>query len=178
MAPHSSTLVWRISGMEPGGLPSMGSHWVVHDWHDLAAAAAEYLDNSMCVQSPSHVQFLATSWNVLTRFPCSSLSSAVCSSSCLLTRWCHPTILSSATLFFSCPQSFPASGFFPVSWIFASGGQSIAASASAASVLPMNIQGWFPLRLTGLISVANSHWICKCMAMKLAILQIYGERQS
>ena len=65
--------------------------------------------------------------------------------------------------------------FFPVSWLFASGGQSIAASASA-SVLPMNIQ--FPLRLTGLISVANSHLIYKCLAMKLAILQIYGKRQS
>ena len=64
---------------------------------------------------------------------------------------CHPTILSSVR-FSSCPQSFPASGSFPVSRPFTSGGQSIGASASA-SVLPMNIQGWFPLGLTGLISL-------------------------
>ena len=66
-------------------------------------------------------------------------------------QWCHPTISSSVTLFSSCPQSFPASGSFPMSWLFASSGQSIEASASAA-VLPMNIQGWFPWGWTGLIS--------------------------
>ena len=77
------------------------------------------------------------------RLPCPSLSPRVCSNSCLLSWWCHPTISSSITAF-SCPQCFPASGSFPVSRLFASGGQSIRASASA-SVLPMNIQGWFPL---------------------------------
>ena len=66
---------------------------------------------------------------------------------------CHPTILSSVIPF--CPQSFPASGSFPVSWLLASGGQSIGASASR-SVLPMNIQGWFPLGLIGLISLLSS----------------------
>ena len=71
--------------------------------------------------------------------------------SCPLSCWCHPTI-SSFVVPFSCPQSFPAAGSFPTSWLFASGGQSIGASASA-SVLPMNIQGWFPLGLTGLISL-------------------------
>ena len=70
---------------------------------------------------------------------------------CLLSWWCHPTISSSVNPFSSCPQSFPASGSFPMSWFFASGGQSIGASASA-SVLPMKIQGWFPLGLIGLIS--------------------------
>ena len=83
--------------------------------------------------------------------PCSSPSPGACSNSCPLSRWCHPTISSSVIPFFSCPQSFPASGSFPRSWLFASGGQSIGASASV-SVLPKNIQGWFPLGLTGLIS--------------------------
>ena len=87
-----------------------------------------------------------------TRLPCPSLSLGVCSNSCPLSWWCQPTISSSVTSFTSCPQSFPTSGSFPVSWLFTSGGQSIGASASAsASVLPMNIQGWFPLGLTGLI---------------------------
>ena len=69
-------------------------------------------------------------------------------------KWSHPTISSSVTLFSSCPQSFPASGSFPVSRLFTSGGLSIGVSA-AASVFPMNIQGWFPLRLTGLISLQS-----------------------
>ena len=64
--------------------------------------------------------------------------------------WCHPTISFSVTPFSSCPQSFPALGSFPVSQLFESGGQSIEASAS---VLPVNIQGWSPLGLTGLISL-------------------------
>ena len=68
-----------------------------------------------------------------------------------LSQWCHPTISSSVVLFSSCPQSFPASGSLPVSQFFTSGGQSIGASASI-SVLPVTIQGWFPLGLTGLIS--------------------------
>ena len=88
-----------------------------------------------------------------TRFPCPPPSPRVCSSSCALSRWCYLTISSSATLFF-CLQSFPASGSFPVSWFFTSGGQSIGASP-LASVLPMNIQDWFPLGLTGLISLQS-----------------------
>ena len=66
--------------------------------------------------------------------------------------WCHPTVSSSVVPFSSCPQSFPKSGSFPMSQPFASGGQSIGASAS---VLPMNIQSWFPLRLTGWISLQS-----------------------
>ena len=85
------------------------------------------------------------------RLPCPSLPPRVCSSSCPLSQWCHPTTSSSVTPF-SYPQSFPASGCFPMSWLFASGGQSIGASVSV-SVLPMNIQDWFPLGLTGLISL-------------------------
>ena len=71
-----------------------------------------------------------------------SLSPRVCSNSCPLSWWCHPTISSSVSPFSSCPQSFPASGSFPMSWLFASGGQSIEASAA---VLQMIIQVWFPL---------------------------------
>ena len=84
-----------------------------------------------------------------TRLLCPPLSPRVCSNSCLLSWWCHPTISSSVTPF-SWPQSFPASGSFPMSRLFTSSGQSIGASASA-SVLPINIQGWFPLGLTGWI---------------------------
>ena len=87
-----------------------------------------------------------------TRLPFSSLSPRVCSNSCPLSQWCHPITSSSVALFSSCPQSFSASGSFPMSWLFASGGQSTGASASA-SVFPMNIQGWFSLGLTGLISL-------------------------
>ena len=89
-----------------------------------------------------------------TSLPCPSLSPRVCSNSYPLSWWCHPTILSSVVPFTSCLQPFPASGPFLMSQLFPSGGQSIAASASA-SVLPMNIQGWFPLVLTGLISLLS-----------------------
>ena len=75
-------------------------------------------------------------------------------SSCPLNWWWHPTISSSASLSYSCLQSFPASGSFPVSQLFSSGDQSIGALASA-SVLPMSIQGWFPSVLTGLISLLS-----------------------
>ena len=76
--------------------------------------------------------------------PCPSPIARVCSNSCPLSQWCHPTISSYVIPFSSCLQSFPASGSFPMSQLFASGGQSTGVSASA-SVLPMNIQGWFPL---------------------------------
>jgi len=85
------------------------------------------------------------------RAPCPPLSPGVHSSSCPLSQWCYVTISSSAALFSFCLQSFSASEFYPVSWLFMSGGQSIGASA-LASVLPVSIQGWFPLGLTGWIS--------------------------
>ena len=78
------------------------------------------------------------------RIPCPSQSPRVCSNSCPLSQWCHPTTLSSAALFSFCLQSFLVSGSFPMSWLFGSDGQSVGASASA-SVLPVNIQDWFPL---------------------------------
>ena len=89
-----------------------------------------------------------------TRLLCPSLSPRVCSNSCPLNQWCHPTISSSVIPLSSCIQPFPASRSFPMSWLFASVGRSIGVSASA-SVLPMNIQGWFPFGLTGLISVLS-----------------------
>ena len=73
---------------------------------------------------------------------------------CPSSWWCHPTISSSVTPFSSCLQSFPASGSFLMNWLFTSGGWSIGASASA-SVLSVNIQGWFPLGLTGFISLQS-----------------------
>ena len=92
------------------------------------------MSNSLQLHGPQHA-----------RLPC-PLSPGVCSDSCPLSQWCHPTISSSLTLFSSCPQSFPASESLPMSQFFTSGGQSIGA---LASVLPINIQDWFPLGLTG-----------------------------
>ena len=88
------------------------------------------------------------------RFPCLSPTPKACSNSCSSSRWCHPTISSSVVPFSSCLQSFPASGSFPMSRFFASGGQSIGVSTST-SVLPMNIQDWFPSGWTGLISLKS-----------------------
>ena len=86
------------------------------------------------------------------RVPCPSPTPGAHSNSCPSSRWCHPTISSSVVPFSSCFQSFSASGSFPISQLFTSDGQSIGVSASA-SVLPMNIQVWFPLGLTSLISL-------------------------
>ena len=88
------------------------------------------------------------------RPPCPSPAPRVYSNSCQLSQWCHPTISSSVVPFSSCPPYFPASGSFPMSQLFPSGGQSIGVSASI-SVLPMNIQDWFPLGLTSWISLQS-----------------------
>ena len=94
------------------------------------------------------------------KLPCPSLSPWVCSNSCPLSQWHHPTISSSVAPFSSCLQSFPASGSFLMSWFFASGGQRIGASAFAP-VLSMNIQVWFPFVLTGLIFLLSSTTVRK-----------------
>ena len=88
------------------------------------------------------------------RPPCPSPTPGACSNSCPSSWWYHPTISSSVIPFSSCLQSFPASGSFQMSQFFSSGGQSIGVSASA-SVLPMNIQDWFPLGWTGWISLQS-----------------------
>ena len=89
------------------------------------------------------------------RPPCPSPTLRVYSNSCPLSQWCHPTISSSVIPFFSWFQSFPASGSFPMSQLFASGGQSTGVSAST-SALPVNTQDWFPLGWTGWISLQSN----------------------
>ena len=88
------------------------------------------------------------------RLPCPSPFPGACSNSHPSSWWCYPTILSSVIPFSPCLQSFPASGSFPMSQLFASGGQSVGVSATA-SVLSMNSQGWFPVGLTGWISLLS-----------------------
>ena len=106
-------------------------------------------------QSLSHVLLFVTPWTAARQASLSFTISQswICSSSCPLSQWCHPTLSSPVAPFTSCPQSFPESGSLPMSQIFASGGQSI--RASAPPVLPMNIQGWFILGLTGLIALLS-----------------------
>ena len=106
------------------------------------------------VQSFSRVRLFATPQKHA-RLPGPSPSPGACSNSCPLSRWCHPTVSSSVISFSSCLGSFPASGSFPMSQLFASGSQIIEASTSAW-VLPMNIQDWFPLGLTLLISLSGT----------------------
>ena len=108
------------------------------------------------VYSLSHVQLFAKPGLQQARLPCPSQSHGVCSNSCPLSWWYYWTISSSVTPFSSCIQSFPPSVSFPISWRFISRGQSIGDSASASAlILPMNIQGWFPLALTGLVSLLS-----------------------
>ena len=131
--------LWKLPG---------GRDWL---WVKLALALVRRAMLSYCSDVSRSLQ---PRWLQHARLPCPSLSPGVCSNSCLLSQWCHPTISPSVSPFFSCPKSFPVTGSFPVRWLFTSGDQSIGASASA-SVLPMNIQGWFPLVLTGLISLLS-----------------------
>ena len=115
---------------------------------------------SLYLQSFSSVHLHNNIWSLWhyglnhVRHPCLSPIPRACSNSCPSSWWCHPTIPSSVIPFCSCLQSFPASGSFPISQFFPSGGQSIGVSASAP-VLPKNIQDLFPLGLTGLISLQS-----------------------
>ena len=122
----------------------------------LAASRLQPLPMVVVVFSCS-VQCTLDSWPTHgpqhTRFPCHSPSSGACSNSCPLSWWCHPTI-SSSVVPFSCLQSFSASGSFLMSQLFSSGDQNIGTLASAL-VLPINIQEWFPLGLTGLVSLQS-----------------------
>ena len=127
-------------------------------WHQTVSQfLSSNLENNRCLLLFSHSvvsDFLWPHGLQHTRFPGASPSPRACSNSCPLSWWCHPTISSSVVPFSSCLQSFPASGSSLMSWLFASGGQSIGASVSA-SVLPMNVQDWFPLGWTGLISLLS-----------------------
>ena len=124
------------------------------------------LEPTLCVNSPatvlvvvvvealSRVRPFVTPWTAAHQASLSSLSPRACSDSGPLSWWCHPTISSSVVPFSSCLQFFSASGSFPMCWLFVSGGQCIGASASA-SVLTVTSQGWFPLGMTGLISLKS-----------------------
>ena len=106
------------------------------------------------VQLLSHVRLFVTPWTAAHQAFLSFTISRSLLKSCPLSQWCHPTNLSSVIPFSSCLQSFPASGPFLMSQFFASGGQNIGVSASA-SVLPTNVQDWFPLGLTGWITLQS-----------------------
>ena len=200
-------LAWKIQWMEePGGLQSMGSLRVGHDWVTSLSCLGKGNGNPLqcsCLENPrdggawwAAVYGVTQSWTWLkrlssssssyalfffffflgcfvfqfshsvvpnslqphelqhTRPPCPSPTPGVHSNSCPLSQWCHPAISSSIVHFFSCSQSFPASGSFPISQLFAWGGQSTGVSASA-SVLPMNTQDWSPLGWTSWISLQS-----------------------
>ena len=162
MATHSSVPPWRIPETEePGGLLSMESHRIRHDWSDLATAAYMMLYLLICLLVLfSHKILCYSLWPHgfrHARLLCPPLSPRVCSNSCPLSWWCYLTTSSSATPFSFCLVSFLASR--SVNRLFASGGQNTAASASA-TLLPKNIQSWFPLWLTVSISW-KSKWLSR-----------------
>ena len=154
MATHSSILAGEIPrAKEPGGLQSLGSQRVRHDW------VTEHASYILTVVHSVQFSSVAQSCPTLrphelqhARHPCPSPTPGVHSNSCPLSRWHHPAISSSVVPFSSCPQSLPASATFPVSQLFTSGGQSIGVSASA-SVLPMNTQDWSPSGWTNMTEV-------------------------
>ena len=147
MVTHSSILAWRIPWTEkPGRLQSMGSQRVGNDWaislhYNIASISVLSVQFSCSVVSNS----LQLHGLQHARLPCPSPTSGACSNSCPSSWWCHWTISSSVVS--SLPQSFSASGSSQMRQFFTSGGQSIGVSASA-SVLPINIQDWFPLGWT------------------------------
>ena len=135
---YSKQPAWRIAFtgrvfLEKGTL----QHWVSVQF------TCSVVSDSLWPHEPQHA-----------RPPCLSPTPGVYPNSCPLSRWHHPTISHSVVPFFSCPQSFPATGYFQMSQFFASGGQSIGVSASA-SVLPKNTQDWYPLGWTGWISLQS-----------------------
>ena len=135
--------------------------WILVPWPGIELLPAESRAQSLnhwTAREGSSAQFSSVMSNSLqlhglqhARLPCPSPTPGACSNSCPSSKWCHPTISSSAVPFSSCPQSFPASGSFPMSQFFTTRGQRIGISV-ATSVLPMNIQHWFPLGWTGWIS--------------------------
>ena len=142
-----SILTWRISWTEgPSGLQSMGSERVRHDL--VTENACAQFSHSVVSDSlrPRGLQHA--------KLPCPSPTPGAYSNSCPSSWWYPPLISSSVIPFSSHLQSFPASGSFPVSQFFASGDQHTGVSASA-SIFPMNVQDWFPSRLTGFISLQS-----------------------
>ena len=135
------------SSLTKPGPPVLGawnlSHWTTRGVPFSVQFSCSVMSNSFRPHGLQHA-----------RLPCPSPTPKVCSNSCPSSQWCHSTTSSSVVPFSFCLQSSPASGSFPMNQIFTSGGQSIGVSASA-SVLPMNIQDWFPLGWTGWISLQS-----------------------
>ena len=128
-------------------------------------------NNSAAVQSLSHVWLFVTPWTAALQASLSFTNSWVCSDSCTVSWWCYLPISSSVAPFSFCPQSVPASGSFPMSWLLTSGDQSIETSASApASVPPVNVQGWFPWLVWSPCSPRHSQEFCPAPQSKRIIL--------
>ena len=142
---HKHYLIFYIAYVRDG---------VTNEWrkNGLFAKSSKKTSFSSLKFSRSVMSDSSTPWTAAVRLHCPSPAPRVCSNSCPLSQWCHHAISSSVVPFSSCPQSFPASGSFPMSQFFTSGGQSIGVSAS---VLPVNIQDWFPLGLSGLSSLES-----------------------
>ena len=134
--------------------------------YPLSQSFSSVVSNSLWPQESQH-----------TRPPCLSPTPGVHPNPCPLSRWCHPTISSSVVPFSSCPQSLPASGSFPMSQFFTSGGQSIGISASA-SVLPMKTQDWSPLGWTGWISLQSKRLSRVFSNTKVQKHQFFGAQLS
>ena len=162
MATHSSILAWKSRGLRSLGAapPGVTETWLSTQTHMQRVSFLKKFWET--VRGFSSVQF---SRSVVSdslrphepphaRPPCPSPTPGVYPNPCPSSWWCHPTISSSVVPFSSCPQSFPASGSFQMSQLFASGGQGIGVSASA-SVLPVNTQDWSPLGWTGWISLQS-----------------------
>jgi len=150
-------VLWRATIFPHSGLiPEGGSSFLEINFHKDGETPLNFKQHDRSVQFSHSVMSDSLQPYGLQdiRLPCPSPTPGACSNSCPLSQWCHPTISSSVKPFSSCLQSFLASGYFQMSQFFASGGQRIGASASA-SVLPMNIQDWFPLGLTGLVSLMS-----------------------
>ena len=153
MATHSSILAWIIPWTEePAWLQSMGSQRVRHNWATFTHFSTQF--SSVQLSHSAVSSFLRPHESQHARPPCPSQTPGVYSNSCPSSRWWHPSISFSVVPFSSRPQPLPASGSFPVSLLFASGGWSIEVSASA-SVHPVYTQDWCPLGWTGWISLQS-----------------------
>ena len=139
----SISLFYRRNHCNSGKVSYLHPAWVAWGWFSSVHFSSSVVSDSLWPYGLQHA-----------RLPFPSPTPGACSNSCPLSQWCHPIISSSIVPFSSYLQSFPASNSFPVRQFFALGGQRIGVSASA-SVLPMNIQDWFPLGLTGLISLQS-----------------------
>ena len=150
---ESCSILIPLSGVSPQSrchFTGISLLWFLHTLMKVLVAQIV----SQSVQLLSCVWLFETPWTAARQVSLSITSFGVYSNSCPLSWWCHPTISSSVVPFSSGLQSVPGSGSFPMSQLFTSGGQSIGVSAST-SVLPMNIQDWFPLGWTGWISLPS-----------------------